>query len=600
MARILAIISLYGLVFSLTLLPNLEGKESTLLENGAHRRRTERDVNTPAKIACQVSAWGQWSTCQPCVGHRYRSRNIVQFGQFGGRTCRDVLSDEEACPISGNCEAPPVNCGSNFQCDNGRCVNRRLRCNDDNDCADYSDEDNCESYNSPCRKFLEPLEIARTAGSGVNIFGLEPRRSAFNNEFYNGQCDRVYDGLRRTYFRLPWNVMSFIYQTRVEGSFTTEVYESSSEVATRLVDEFTYNLNGGSSPRVLSSWRVNLRGQVGINANISVSLETLLRLNMSQSYEYLRVKGQIQLAKFQMRRNRFELDEAFITDLKNLPTQYDKGVYFKILDDYGTHYASSGTLGGDYQLVYVLDKSEMIKEDITNEHVKLCLGFYGDINLYRPTDIPGISHRHTFNVNANINADLCHKITKRSASVKTEKTLIKGVLSFVNGGDAVFFTRLNAMLSDRNQPIKASLYTDWASSLIHSPAMVRQQRVPIYQLVPSTMRAALVIRQHLERAISDYEAEYSVCKCAPCMNGGTVLQLDGQCRCLCGTNFQGVACETPKQLEKGKTGYTDGQWSCWSDWSSCANNQRVRTRQCVGRQGEGTTCQGENQSTDYC
>ncbi|GCB82427.1 hypothetical protein scyTo_0021606, partial [Scyliorhinus torazame] len=237
---------------------------------------------------------------------------------------------------------------------------------------------------------------------------------------------------------------------------------------------------------------------------------------------------------------------------------------------------------------------------ITNEHVKLCLGFYGDINLYRPTDIPGISHRHTFNVNANINADLCHKITKRSASVKTEKTLIKGVLSFVNGGDAVFFTRLNAMLSDRNQPIKASLYTDWASSLIHSPAMVRQQRVPIYQLVPSTMRAALVIRQHLERAISDYEAEYSVCKCAPCMNGGTVLQLDGQCRCLCGTNFQGVACETPKQLEKGKTGYTDGQWSCWSDWSSCANNQRVRTRQCVGRQGEGTTCQGENQSTDYC
>ncbi|XP_048450154.1 complement component C9-like [Rhincodon typus] len=183
---------------------------------------------------------------------------------------------------------------------------------------------------------------------------------------------------------------------------------------------------------------------------------------------------------------------------------------------------------------------------------------------------------------------------------KTEKPIIKDVLSFVTGGDTVFLTKLNVLLSERKQPLDVSLYTDWASSLIHAAALVRQQLKPVYSLVPTTMRDASVIRQNLERATSDYEAEYSICKCAPCMNGGTLIQLDGQCRCLCTMMFQGLACEISKPQNKGKAGYTNGQWSCWSAWSSCSNSQQVRSRQCVGTQGGGEPCQGENQGTRHC
>ena len=34
-----------------------------------------------------------------------------------------------------------------FTCDNGRCVPDSFRCDDDNDCGDYSDEDGCGMYN---------------------------------------------------------------------------------------------------------------------------------------------------------------------------------------------------------------------------------------------------------------------------------------------------------------------------------------------------------------------------------------------------------------------------------------------------------------------
>ncbi|XP_067838477.1 complement component C9 [Heptranchias perlo] len=597
MTRTSAIVSLYVLLFSSMLVADSEGKERSQSENKGHRSRTEREVSQPGEISCELSPWGQWTACQPCKGIKYRSRHIIRFGQFGGRSCIDTLSNEESCPISGNCEEPPVNCGNNFQCDDGQCISRRLTCNDDNDCGDFSDEDDCESFRPPCRRQLEPLEIGQMAGSGMNIFGMGPRRTPFNNKFYNGQCESVFDGNRRTYFRIPWNIISFYYQTRAEQAFTTEVYENSAEVITKIVQESTSNFNLGFSLK-LSSEILNVTGGIGITSERTRNLETLMSHFQSETNEYFRVKGQVQLAKFHMRRNRYVLDKEFIIDLKNLPTEYDKGVYFKILEDYGTHYSSSGTLGGDYQLVYVLDKSKMAKVGVTTEHVKQCLGFGANFSIQ--FNMEQGKTNSPFQLTSNTNLDECKKITKGSTDQTKEDSLIKDVVSFVTGGDVRFLTKLQVLLSTKKELLDASVYTDWASSLLHSAVLVRQQLVPISDLVPTSGRNSPVIRRNLDRAISDYEAEYSVCKCAPCANGGTVIQLDGQCRCLCGSTFQGTACETPKPIHSGRAGYTDGQWSCWSDWSSCTNHQQVRTRQCAGTKGGGAECQGEGESVSDC
>lgn len=69
----------------------------------------------------------------------------------------------------------------------------------------------------------------------------------------------------------------------------------------------------------------------------------------------MRVKGKVQLSTYRMRSRELKVADEFLVHVKSLPLQYEKGIYFAFLEDYGTHYTKNGKTGGEYELIYVLD-----------------------------------------------------------------------------------------------------------------------------------------------------------------------------------------------------------------------------------------------------
>ncbi|XP_018409888.1 PREDICTED: complement component C9 [Nanorana parkeri] len=578
--------------------------------------RPLRETGAPPPIDCLLSSWGEWTECEPCTKQRYRSRSIVKFGQFGGKPCLSNLGEVKQCVSDKHCEEKPIDCGNDFQCENGRCIKQRLKCNVDNDCGDFSDEE-CEDRDPKpvCRPdVLELSEPARTSGSGINILGMDTRANPFDNENFNGLCSRVRDSSTRTYYRLPWNSASFIYRTVADKSFTSETYSDSASVVEKVLTESTesfeaslsfkltpteLNKNGGDKnaagdKAVAESvgvdkgavkeagagqdggqgGQISVGGEIGINKTKKESITQLKEYKLDQNKKFLRISGNVELAMFQMRTRGSVLSQTFIDDVNNLPSFYEKAEYFSILEMYGTHFAVAGSVGGKYDLVYVLDSTVLKTKDITTAEVEECLGY----NLGLTVDGPGLE------------------------GAPGKSGIIDKIISFVEGGTPAFAAKLNAKLQ-HDEKIDIDDFVAWAASLGDNPVVLKPKTSPIYTLIPIDMKEAYTKKQHLEKAIHDYIEEYSTCKCQPCRNGGTLLVVDGECWCKCPDRFTGVACQTSKSAlyEKPSTAI-DGHWSCWSDSSSCVKEEKNQTRQCnnPGPQNGGKTCGGDSSRKILC
>ncbi|XP_063791598.1 complement component C9-like [Pseudophryne corroboree] len=584
---ILGLTSALGLLYCGTAAP----------EDTGFSKRFPRSADEPTAVDCELSKWSVWTECDPCTKEKYRSRSIVRFGQYGGKHCLSALGERQRCMPDKPCDERPPDCGNDFECESGRCIKQRLLCNVDNDCGDSSDE-SCDDGKDPkpvCRTDVELSEIGRTSGDGYNVLGVGVRSNAFDNEYFNGVCDRVRDGNTRTYYRKPWNVAALVYQTRADKTFTSEAYNDAVSTLTKITNERTVEFGASLSAKVTPSQynSTTIKGKVGVDLSMKKSVENVKEYTTKTGKKFLRVAAYVQLGTFQMRSRNFMLSPTFIDDLKNLPSIYDKGEYFAFLETYGTHYAVSGSIGGKYELVYVLNSKAMEAKAIDTETVTKCLGFEGEISV--AADI--------FDVSANAKPKVCNTVTTSKKDQKDESAVIEKTISFVEGGKIDLAAVLDSKLSQKPEDIGTELFSKWAASLIDSPVITKKKLEPIYSLVPVDLRDAYNKTKFLERAIEDYFEEYSVCKCQPCQNGGTVVHIDGECVCKCPAEFTGLACQTLRhEVLKKPDKPAEGNWSCWSPLPKCINGVATRTRTCnhLPGQTDKAPCRGESVKTVDC
>ncbi|TKS84826.1 Complement component C9 [Collichthys lucidus] len=486
------------------------------------------ELPDPPAENCAWSRWTEWSACDPCTKTRRRSRSVEVFGQFGGQSCDSSIGDREYCTTPDVCTKPPApECsGTEFQCESGTCIKKRLMCNGDYDCEDGSDEDCDEPSHKPCgSKILDSSEQGRTAGYGINILGADPRRNPFNNDYYDGRCDRVMNPNTRKTDRVPYNVGVLHYENK----------------------------------------------------------------------SFMRIKGKLQMSTYRMRSRGLKVAEEFLEHVQSLPLQYEKGIYFAFLEDYGTHYTKNGKSGGEYELIYVLNQDAIKRRNLTERMVQEC--FRGGISV----DVAGkalVGGGHA-------KLDKCKNVTSKPTDTSEGKALVDRVMTSVKGGTLQAAAVMRAKLNKEGL-MDVATYQTWAQSIIDGPALIRSEPEPIYMLIPVDMPGASNRTSNLKQAIADYVAEYNVCKCKPCHNGGTLALVDGKCICMCSHLYDGLGCQNYKP-DRSKYAATrpppshEGNWSCWSYWSSCSGRTRTRTRRCNtdGLPG-GAVCRGDTRSEEYC
>lgn len=80
-----------------------------------------------------------------------------------------------------------------------------------------------------------------------------------------------------------------------------------------------------------------------------------------QLNSFVRAKAELELAQYMLKSDDLMLHPEFLQRLRSLPQSYLYGEYRQIYRDYGTHYITEATLGGDYEHTIILNKENLAK-----------------------------------------------------------------------------------------------------------------------------------------------------------------------------------------------------------------------------------------------
>uniref|UniRef100_A0A671LXR3 Complement component 6 n=1 Tax=Sinocyclocheilus anshuiensis TaxID=1608454 RepID=A0A671LXR3_9TELE len=507
-------------------------------------------------INCQLTEFGPWSECSPCAKKSVSKahRSVLKPAQFGGEECSPSLMEERACHPSKECGIEAVNCKDKFTCDSGRCVNATLQCNKQNDCGDNSDERDCGQTKSVCasERIFAFIPGADLIGYGFDAAAEQIRGAVLDNSFMG--------------------VNAFHKDI---GKTTTESLPTLRDIKSRWEkSNFCLFLLVVLYLSYFVSWSKRISK---IMPCILAPYRSLFVIFVQDS-EFFRVHQVVATSTFRMKPSDLYLSDQFLQFLNSLPLEYNYALYRQIFQLFGTHYFSSGTLGGNCISLNFPGLTEGEMNSCFRQDSTIIAIFYNRISY----------------------SSTCGKTTLKT---KYEGSIVKAAekcSTSVQGGRAEYTAAL--AWEKRGVLPNSTTYQNWIKSTIDNPTVIDFELLPLVNLVRG-FSCALTKRRHLHRALEDYQTEFDSCKCAPCPNNARPALSGTECICICQTGTYGPNCEKRARDYTADSHAFDGRWSCWSSWSTCdATLKKHRSRTCnnPAPQRGGRPCQGTEKQVEEC
>uniref|UniRef100_A0A671R6C8 Complement component 9 n=1 Tax=Sinocyclocheilus anshuiensis TaxID=1608454 RepID=A0A671R6C8_9TELE len=199
-------------------------------------------------------------------------------------------------------------------------------------------------------------------------------------------------------------------------------------------------------------------------------IKQLSEITTTKRKTFMRVKGRVELATYRMRQRGLEVSSTFLDDVDALPLTYEK----------------------EYELVYIMNEDLLKLKKVTESTVKKCLevGLTGNLQLSEAAKAEGqVKPKND-----------CDTLTDKPTGVYVKAGIDK-VLIAVRGGSPASAVAMKSQLT-KNGILEYN----------HACVVTAVMELNLF----------LLLWNNLKIALGDQVAEYSVCKCQPCQNSGTV------------------------------------------------------------------------------
>ncbi|XP_012383655.1 complement component C6 isoform X2 [Dasypus novemcinctus] len=463
----------------------------------------------------------------------------------------------------------------------GRCIANKLECNGENDCGDNSDERDCGRKKAVCQRTYFPIPSVQLMGTGFHFLAGESRGEILDNSYTGGICKTVKSSRASNPYRVPANLEDVNFEVEIEeDDLETEFYKDLIHLQDAENQKSSVLNQEGSSVNIPIFYSSKKKQRVTHNSAFKQAIQASHKKDSS----FIRIHKVIKTLNFTMKTKDLQLSDVFLQALNHLPLEYNSALYSRIFDDFGTHYFTSGSLGGVYDLLYQYSGEELKNSGLTEEESQNCVWVE-------------IKKRYLFFKKTKVKR---HCTTNR-LSEKYEGSFTQGAeksISLVRGGRSAYAAAL-AWEKGSSEPEERVL-SEWLESVKENPVVTNFELAPITDLVRN-IPCAVTKRNNLRKAFQEYTTKFDPCKCAPCPNNGRPVLSGTECLCLCQSGTYGDNCE--KRSPDYKSNAVDGNWGCWSPWSKCdATYRRSRTRECnnpAPQQG-GKPCEGEKRQEEDC